>query len=71
MLKCFNKACISDRVVFVNTIMNQPLWGNKFITKMTRGKKNVLFLRNWTRSGIRKVGDLEFIDDIPDQNYIH
>ena len=30
MLKCFNKAYVSDRVVFVNTIMNQPLWGNKF-----------------------------------------
>ena len=57
MLKCFNKAYVSHRAVFVNTIMNQPLWGNKFITKMTRRKKNVLFLRNWIRSGIRKVGD--------------
>ena len=42
--------------------MNQPLWGNKQITKMTKGKKNVLFLRNWIRSGIRKVGDLIFRD---------
>ena len=73
MLECFNKAYVSDRVVFVNTIMNQPfiIWGNKFITKMTRGKKNVLFLRNWIRSGIRKVGDLVFIDGILDQNYIY
>ena len=50
--------------------MNQPLWGNKFITKMIRGKKIVLFLRNWIRSGIRKVGDLVFTDGILDQNYI-
>ena len=71
MLKCFNKAYVSDRAAFVNTIMNQPLWGNKFITKMTRGKKNVLFLRNWIRSGIRNIGDLVFIDGIPDQNYIY
>ena len=38
---------------------------------MTRGKKNALFLRNWIRSGIRKIGDLVFIDGIPDQNYIY
>ena len=25
MLKCFNKAFVSDRPAFVNTIMNQPL----------------------------------------------
>ena len=40
MLKCFNKAFVSDRPAFVNAIMNQPLWGNKYITIMIRRKKN-------------------------------
>ena len=71
MLKCFNKAFVSDRPAFVNTIMNQPLWGNKYITIMIRRKKNVLFLRNWIRSGIRKVGDLVFINGTLDENDIH
>ena len=71
MLKCFNKAFVSDRPAFVSTIMNQPLWGNKYITIMIRRKKNVLFLRNWIRSGIRKVGDLVFIDGNLDENDIH
>ena len=71
MLICYNKAFVSSKVDFINTIMNQPLWGNKYITKMTKGKKNVLFLRNWIRSGIRKVGDLIFTDGILDENCIY
>ena len=47
ILKCFNKAYVSDRPDFVSTIMNQPLWGNKYISILIRSKKNVLFLRNW------------------------
>ena len=54
-----------------NTIMNQPLWGNKYITKITKVQKNILFLRNWIRSGIRKVGDLIFTDGILDENCIY
>ena len=38
---------------------------------MIRRKKNVLFLRNWIRSGIRKVGDLVFINGTLDENDIH
>ena len=39
ILKCFNKAFVSNRPAFVSTIMNQPLWGNKYITIMIRRKK--------------------------------
>ena len=38
---------------------------------MTKGQKNVLFLRNWIRSGIRKVWDLIFTDGILDENCIY
>ena len=71
ILKCFNKAYVSDRPDFVSTIMNQPLWGNKYITILIRSKKNVLFLRNWIRSDIRRVGDLVFTDGILDENDVH
>ena len=60
----YNKAFVCDKNYFENTIMNQPLWGNKYITHMTRCKKNVLFLRNWIRSGVRKIGDLVFRNGI-------
>ena len=71
ILKCFNKAYVSDRPDFVSTIMNQPLWGNKYITILIRNNKNVLFLRNWIRNGIRRVGDLVFTDGILDENDVH
>lgn len=51
--------------------MNQFVWCNKFITETLGNKKNVLFLRNWIRSGIRKVNDLRFIDGILDMNYVY
>ena len=34
-------------------------------------EKNVLFLRNWIRSGIRHVGDIMFVNGIPDADYIY
>ena len=46
--------------------MNQPLWGNKYISTNIKRKKNVLFLRNWIRSSINIVSDLKFKDGILD-----
>ena len=54
----YNKALVSDKDLFENTIMNQSLWGNKYVVNITNGKKNVFFLRNWIRSGVRVIGDL-------------
>ena len=31
-LQCFNKAYVSDKPFFERSILNQPLWGNKYIT---------------------------------------
>ena len=68
MVKCFNKGFVND--AFVNTIMTQPLWENKFITSLARAKKNVLFLRNWGRSGIRTVRDRVFRNGILDEHHV-
>ena len=51
--------------------MHQQLWGNNFITISINRKKIVLFLRNWIRSGIRNVGDIMFVNGIPDADYIY
>ena len=67
----YNKAFVSDKNYFENTIMNQPLWGNRYITHMTRCKKNVLFLRNWIRSGVRKIGDLVFRNGILNEQFVY
>ena len=47
------------------------MWGNKFIFTSINRKKSVLFLRNWIRSGIRNVGDIIFVNGIPDAHYIY
>ena len=62
---------LTERSDFIKTIMHQQLWGNKFITISINRKKNVLFLRNWIRSGVRNVGDIMFVNGIPDAHYIY
>ena len=62
---------MTDEFEFIGNIWNQPLWGNKYITAHVAGKKNVLFFRNWIRSGIRKVSDVIFMNGILDENHIN
>ena len=47
------------------------MWGNKYIVNITHGKKNVLFLRNWIRSGVRVVGDLMFTNGTLDVQFVY
>ena len=42
--------------------MEQPIWGNKFITYCSRQGRNILYFQNWIKSGIRLLGDLVFND---------
>ena len=51
--------------------MEQSLWANKFFVQIVGKKKNVLFLRNWIRSGVRKIKDLSFANGILDINAMH
>ena len=69
--KYYNKAFVCDENEFEKSIMSQPLFGNKFITSYARRKNRVLFLRNWIRGGIRKVGDLVFSNGILDERFIY
>ena len=70
-LQYFNKAYVSDKPFFERSILNQPLWGNKYITHNIGRKKCVLFLRNWIRSGVRIVGDLPFKNGILDEHAMY
>ena len=55
-----------DSVKFKETIFSQQIWGNKFINIKRNKSKQVLFLRNWIRSGIVLVNDLSFQNGILD-----
>lgn len=66
VVKCYNKIFCLKQDLFENNIMNESIWGNKFITTTVRRKKNVLFLRDWVRSGVRIVNDLCFADGLLD-----
>ena len=68
---CFNKVFVSTLDEFKENIVNQCIWGNKFITFRQGNKKCVLFLRNWIRSGVNKISDLKFIDGKLNENYIY
>ena len=46
---------------FRNTILKQPLLGNRSITVQKRGKKNVMLLPNWIKHGVRYIRDRSFI----------
>ena len=63
----YSRAFMKDAESFRNTILDQPLWGNRFINVQKRGKKNVMLLRNWIRSGVRYIKDLSFVNGIVDR----
>ena len=71
VVMCYNRVYVTDLKTFEQSIHSQPIWGNKFITTKYRHKNKVLFLRNWIRSGINKIGDLRFVNGELDENYIH
>jgi hypothetical protein len=68
----YSKAIFFDIEVFKSTILNQPLWGNKFITvkKKGTGKSNVLLLHNWLSSDIVFVKDLMFVNGVIDAAFV-
>lgn len=71
VFKAYNKAYVTDLQTFETNIRGEIIWANKFITKNIGKKKNVLFLRNWIRSGIVHVSDLRFINGRLDENYVY
>ena len=71
VFKSYNLVFTTNKTLFEQSIMNQIVWGNKFITFNTGKKKNVLFLRNWIRSGIRTVKDLGFQNGMLDEQYMY
>ena len=56
---------------FKENIFDQCLWGNRFIVVRKKKTKSVLLFRNWIRSGINKVSDLQFNDGKLDVNHLY
>ena len=71
VLLCFNKSFVSFEQEFTDDIGRQCIWGNKHVSVRKRSKKCVLFLRNWIRSGVNKIGDLRFVDGKLDIHYMY
>ena len=71
VIVCYNKVFVNDINDFRDNISNQCIWGNKYIVVRKKKRKSVLFLRNWIRSGINKIRDLQFIDGKLDVDYIY
>ena len=70
-IQYYNKIHVTNLTDFKHNIANQPIWGNKFITIKHGKRKNILFFRDWIRSGVRKISDLRFRDGVLDENYIY
>ena len=66
--------CYSNTVdyeQFCTGIYRQSLWGNRFINVNVRRRRNVLYLRNWIRSGVNKVADLQFVNGKVNELHIY
>lgn len=68
VVTCYSKAHFFEYESCNSTILNQTVWGNRFIMVRKKGKKNVLVLRNWIRRGVRFVKDLVFENGLVDRN---
>ena len=53
-----SRAFINDSESFRNTILDQPCSSKRFINVQKRGKKKIMLLRNWIRSGVRYIKDI-------------
>ena len=71
VIMCFSKVNECTKEHFQQTILSHQIWGNKFISEKRNGCKQVLFLRNWIRSGITYVRDLKFKNGILDCNALY
>ena len=71
VLIAFNSAFTTDIEGFKENISEQCIWGNKFLCIIKRNHKCVLFLRNWIRSGVNRIGDLRFLNGKLGTNFMY
>ena len=71
VLACYKKVYISDLTSFKYYIANGTIWANKYITQNIGKKKNVLYFRNWIKSGIRVISDINFVNGVLDEAFIY
>ena len=43
VMQCYNKVFVTDETTFIQTINEQSIWGNRFITNRKNNKKNFYF----------------------------
>lgn len=62
--------CVTHEFV-IDTILDQPLWGNDYIKcKTIDGNNTALLFKSWIESNLIKVGNLRFINGVLDDQFI-
>jgi len=62
----YNNSKIVRTEDFHNSLSNQPIWGNKFITFKNRS----IFFKSWIDAGIVAIGNLRLVNGIIDVEYL-
>ncbi|MCP3901869.1 MAG: reverse transcriptase family protein, partial [Desulfobacteraceae bacterium] len=71
VITSFNKAKGVDNDLFCNTILDQPLWGNRYIScNNAQGVNMTLLFKGWNECGLVKVGNLKFVNGTVDDEFI-
>ena len=72
MIIAFTKSKITNAETFHENILNQTLFGNKFLTyKNINKRQEVQYNTNWINSGIGFFNNLRIRDGIIDENYLY
>ena len=52
-----------------DTIYNNPIWQNKYITITEKGKQIPIYFKNWIEAGLIFIKDLKFKNGALDENH--
>ena len=63
----YNKSKVINYEDFCNNVLNQPIWGNKFI----KFRNKTLFIKNWIAEGIVSVKNLKIRNGVLDIAYLN
>ena len=67
----YNKSKLQSIADFQQSIIHQPIWGNRHIVCKNKNIWQTLYFKTWSDCGLKCIGNLRFIEGEIDQDYIH
>ena len=67
VITCYNRSKIIEYEDFCKVILNQPIWGNRFL----KFKNKTLFFKSWIAEGIHAVKNLKIRNGVIDVTYLN